>query len=85
MGWLIGAVLFLLPFLAYAGWARLAGRRLEPSRGLLLLAFLGVLMAAAGFVWYGLDRGMPRGTVYVPARLAPDGSLIPGHGDPAAR
>ena len=74
MGFLIGAILFLLPFGAYLLW-RTANPEGEPSVRMLTLAGIGVVLAVGGFVIYGFSRGMDRDAAYIPARIGPDGHI----------
>ena len=82
MGFVIGAVLFLLPFGLFLLWRR-ANPDIEPSSRLLAAAGLGVVLAVSGFLLYGMGRSMERGERYVPARLGPDGRIERGHGEGA--
>ncbi|MBE9603770.1 phage holin family protein [Acetobacteraceae bacterium H6797] len=75
----IGAIaLFSLPFLLYVILRRYLPAW-NPPVWLLVLSVAGVLLAVGGSVWYGQDRGMRPGSNYVPARIGPDGRLVPGH------
>lgn len=77
MGLLIELLLFAAPFAAYAVW-----RRFEPDAApprALLLALLGLGCALAALAFFGFDRGMERGTAYVPAVLDAEGRIVPGH------
>lgn len=69
MAWLIELAAFSLPFLLYAGWLRLGGRRAEPSRATLSLAAVGLACGLAGALYYGLSRSLDRTERYVPARI----------------
>jgi hypothetical protein len=82
MGFLIGAILFLLPFGAYLLFRR-ANPEGEPSVRMLTLAGIGVVLAVVGFVFYGFSRGMDRDAAYIPARIGPDGRVV--QFDPAPR
>jgi hypothetical protein len=82
MGFLIGAILFLLPFGAYLLFWR-ANPEGEPSVRMLTLAGIGVVLAVVGFVLYGFSRGMDRDAAYIPARIGPDGRVV--QPDPAPR
>jgi hypothetical protein len=75
MGYLIGAVLFLLPFGVYV-LLRRAQPEGEPSVKLLGVAGIGVVLAIAGFLVYGLGRGMAPDVAYVPATLGADGRIV---------
>ncbi len=81
MPWLIEALLFASPFLLYGLWVRM-----NPGRGprvhVLALGLVGVVLSIGGAAWYGLSRGMDRGTAYVPPRL--EGNRVtPGHAQPS--
>jgi peptidoglycan/LPS O-acetylase OafA/YrhL len=76
VGFLIGAILFLLPFAVFLLWRR-ANPEGEPSVRMLTLAGIGVVLAVAGFVIYGFSRGMDRDAAYIPARIGPDGRVLP--------
>jgi hypothetical protein len=69
MGVLIEIAAFAVPFILYALWLRLGGRRMEPSRATLSLAIVGIVCGLAGAVYYGLSRSLDRGEAYVPARI----------------
>lgn len=69
MAWLIELGAFALPFLLYYFWLRLGGRRAEPSRATVSLAFVGIACMLAGGLYYGLSRSLDRGQPYVPAQL----------------
>jgi hypothetical protein len=69
MAWLIELGAFALPFLLYALWLRMGGRRAEPSRATLSLAFVGIACMLAGGLYYGFSRSLDRGERYVPAQL----------------
>lgn len=67
-------MLFLLPFLAYAGW--LLARRVNPATKeawtqapLLRLAFAAVVTTAIGLALVGHFGSSPAGTAYVPAHM----------------
>lgn len=75
MAWLIEVAAFAVPFLLYALWLRLGGRRMEPSRATLSLAVVGILCMVAGAIYYGLSRSLDRGERYVPAQLE-DGRIV---------
>jgi hypothetical protein len=75
MGFLIGAVLFLLPFGIYL-LLRRAQPEGEPSVKLLGVAGVGVVLAVTGFLVYGLGRGMDPDVAYVPATLGADGRIV---------
>jgi hypothetical protein len=75
MGFLIGVILFLLPFGVYLLFRR-ANPEGEPSVRMLTLAGIGVVLAVVGFVLYGFSRGMDRDAAYIPARIGPDGRVV---------
>jgi len=80
--YLVEALLFLTPFGLYVLWRR-PRPAAEPASRLLLVAVASVGLGLAGAVWYGFSRSSDRGSVYVPARMGPDGRIIPGHTDAA--
>lgn len=67
-------LLFLLPFALFALWRKLYPDA-EPSRVLLVLAALGIVLAAAGAAWYGLNRRLEPDRPYEPAHLR-DGQVV---------
>jgi len=71
--------LFLLPFAVF-GLSWWFGS-LTPSPTVLVLAFACLVGLTAYLIWYGDERSLPAGTVYVPARLV-DGTVVPGHAAP---
>jgi len=81
MPYLLELLLFALPFAAYALWRRF-NPGAEPGSRMVWLALAGIGLGIAGAAWYGLSVSMDRGTVYVPARLGPDGQVIPGRAEP---
>jgi len=82
LAYLIEVLLFLAPFGLYALWRR-SQPAAEPASRLVLVAVASVAIGLAGAVWYGFSRSSERGSVYVPARLGPDGRVIQGHSDSA--
>jgi hypothetical protein len=81
------ALLFLLPFAAYALWLVTARRPVGPSawetRTIAWLALSGaVLMIAVLLLFIHFDRAPPGG-VYVPAHME-NGRIIEGHIEPPA-
>jgi len=80
--YLVEVLLFLTPFGIYVLWRRSQSSRAPASR-LLLVAVASVGLGLAGAVWYGFSRSSDRGSVYVPARLGPDGRVISGQTEPA--
>ncbi len=79
----LDAVLFLVPFAAYAGWLVLARGSLSKAEdwqgrtiAFLAIAGAGLLLAAlAVFTTYKVN---PPGGTYVPAHIE-NGHLVPGH------
>ncbi len=78
------ALLFLAPFLLYAGWMALA-RRFAKTKGpnwndapMTWLTVAGLVLVIAGFVATGLMTGEDATGTYVPPRVV-DGVLVPGH------
>lgn len=75
--------LFLLPFLAWAGWNALLGRSAAEGnwrRRAPALAFVGLALVIVAFlVLAAFDGGSATG-VYVPDRFE-GGRLVPGHID----
>jgi hypothetical protein len=82
MAAIVAALLALLPFALYALWRRLGPNSGEPSSGMLLALLLGVGLMLGGSAWYGLSRSSERGERYVPATLAPDGTIRQGGAGP---
>ncbi len=81
MPWLFEALLFATPFAVwYLWWRQHPGG--EPTGVLLGLAALGIGLAMAGAIVYGLNRSLQPGTVYVAPRIAADGHIEPGHAEP---
>jgi cytochrome bd-type quinol oxidase subunit 1 len=74
MPWIGEIILFLLPFAAVAAW-RKWNPDAEPSRQFLILAAIGIALAAAGAAWYGLHRRLDPDMPYEPAHLR-DGDVI---------
>jgi len=68
MPWVAELFLFLLPFGAFALWRKL-NPDTEPSRIFLILAAIGIVLAAAGAAWYGLNRRLDGDVPYEPAHL----------------
>lgn len=67
-------LLFLLPFAAFLLWRKVYPDA-EPSRMLLVLAAAGIALAAAGAIWYGLNRRLDADRPYHPAELR-DGQIV---------
>lgn len=78
----VAILLSLLPFGLYLGWRRFGPARGEPSSGMVIALLLGVGLMLSGAVWFGLSRSIERGGAYVPATLAPDGTIQRGHAEP---
>lgn len=78
----IAILLSLLPFGLYLAWRRFGPTKGEPSSGMIIALLLGVGLMLSGAVWFGLSRSFERGEAYVPATLAPDGTIQRGHADP---
>lgn len=74
----VAALLALLPFAVYVLWRRLGPNSGEPSSGMLVALLIGVGLMLGGAAWYGLSRSFERGERYVPATLAPDGTIRQG-------
>lgn len=77
------ALLFLAPFLLYAGWMALA-RRFAKSKGpdwndapMTWLTVAGLVLVLVGFVATGLMTGEDASGTYVPPHVV-DGVLVPG-------
>ena len=79
---LFDLLLFLLPFVLYAVYWRLA-RRGDPEQAAkphpwAMLFIAGLALVAASFVWIGLVEGnRDKGGVYVPAHNE-NGQVVPG-------
>ena len=72
--------LFLAPLGAYALWRATMRRGMPgPSRHILILILVGLLLFGAALAWIGVHERAPPGTHYVPAELR-DGRIVPGHG-----
>lgn len=78
----VAIILALLPFALYLAWRRFGPNSGEPSSGTVIALLLGVGLMLSGAVWFGLSRSFERGEAYVPATLAPDGSIQRGHTEP---
>ena len=78
----VAILLVLLPFGLYLAWRRFGPARGEPSSGMVIALLLGVGLMLLGAVWFGLSRSIEPGGAYVPATLAPDGTIQPGHAGP---
>lgn len=84
MALFLGLLLFATPFLLYALWWRLSGAKGSKGPPLIALGLgvLGVIAALAGALHFGFSRSIEAGERYVPARIAPDGHVVPGEGRP---
>lgn len=71
--------LFLLPFAVF-GLCWWFGS-LSPSPAMLAFAVVCLAAFAGYLLWYGSERSLPPGAVYVPAQLV-NGTIIPGHAAP---
>ncbi len=71
-----------MPFALAALWWQLRPAVAPLPGRLLWLALAGLLLAAGGAVAYGLSRRDPPGERYVPARVGPDGRVVPGRAPP---
>jgi amino acid transporter len=79
---LIEIMLFLAPFAAYALVLSATRRDARDSQHwrfptLVLLAIIGLVLVAAGLVWFAHFGGAPPSGTYVPAHLE-KGKLVPG-------
>lgn len=70
------AALFLAPFFLFAAW-RVAAARATPVVVWVALAAIAALAVVT--IWLGLERRVPPGARYVPARTV-NGVIVPGHG-----
>ena len=76
-------LLMLLPLGLFLAWRRLRPpSSAGPSPGLVLALALGAAIGIGAAIWFGTEGAMDRGDAYVPATLAPDGTITPGHGEP---
>ena len=79
---LLDLLLFLLPFVLYAIYWRLA-RKGDPEQAArphpwAMLFIAGLALVAASFVWLGLTEGEHEKGVYVPPHNE-NGKVVPGH------
>jgi hypothetical protein len=75
----------LLPTALYAAWRALAGKQINVPAVWLWLAVAGLVLASAMLVFVSVDFGEPKEGVYVPPRVMPDGTVVPGHIETAPR
>jgi hypothetical protein len=68
---------FLVPFALYGVWWYL-GMRASAAFVWMTIGCLAVMAAVT--IWYGLERSLPAGVVYVPAEMH-DGAIVQGHGN----
>jgi hypothetical protein len=74
-------LLFLAPFAVFGLWRKLNPGR-EVAGAVVWLMLAGVGLGIAGAVWYARSVRIEAGETYVPARLGPDGRVVPGRGIP---
>ncbi|WP_203069839.1 hypothetical protein [Falsiroseomonas ponticola] len=75
-------LLMLLPLGLFLAWRRLRPpSSTGPSPGLVLALALGAAAGIGAAIWFGTEGAMGKGEAYVPATLAPDGTITPGHGE----
>jgi drug/metabolite transporter (DMT)-like permease len=74
-------LLFILPFAAFFLWQRFNPGR-EVAGAVVWLMLAGVGCGLAGAVWYARSVRLETGATYVPARLGPDGRIVPGGAEP---
>jgi hypothetical protein len=77
---LVELALFLLPFVAFAGWRYFSSEQ-GPSIRIVIGAACVILMLAVALMWLGGDRAISPHDVYAPARYE-NGHVIAGHGVP---
>jgi multisubunit Na+/H+ antiporter MnhB subunit len=77
---LIQIAIFVIPFVAYGVFLRLAGRREEnwPLSRVLTLVIIGLVLTIASFLLLSHFGIAPDGRTYVPAHVGPDGTFVPG-------
>lgn len=73
--------MFLAPAALFVAWLALG--RVATARFALAAALI-VIGLGAFAAYYGIERSIPGGDRYVPARLD-NGRIVPGHGAPAAK
>ena len=81
MPYLVETLLFLAPFAGFALW-RLLNPGHALSAAVIWLSLAGVGCGIGGAIWYGQYVSLRPGSVYVPARLGSDGTVVPGHAEP---
>lgn len=74
------ALVMLLPLAVFLAWRKLRPAA-ELSPKLILALVLVVVLGMGAVLWFGMENRMTRDEAYVPATLAPDGSITPGHGE----
>jgi hypothetical protein len=77
-----GAILFLLPFAAFAIWLVLQGQNpLQPDvwsrKALSSLTIAALIVCIIGVIVVGANREVEQGT-FVPSHVEPDGRFVPG-------
>jgi len=80
---LLNAILFLLPFLIYAGWlyatrGSASGAAAWSLKTVVSLAAVGALIMVIGLLVFIHFNGAPPGAVYEPARIDEQGRIVPG-------
>lgn len=85
-GVLFELFLFLLPFLVYGVYWRLAtgtgGARDKISYPAVALSAAGLALAVGGLLWWTISGANPSGSVYVPPHLE-NGEIVPGQFEPS--
>jgi len=82
----LDAVLFLLPFAAYAGWLMVTRGSLAnvedwQARTIAYLAIAGAGSLLVALIVFTSYRTIPPGGTYTPAHIE-NGHIVPGHVDP---
>ena len=75
--WLLRAVLIALPFVAWFGWKKLAGRH-EARLPFVTLFLIGIALAGGSVVATVLLHDDNRADRYVPAEASESGEVTPG-------